>query len=147
MELAAGLVTLTTAPHVPGRTPRPDDAVFAPLKASIPAAASVADLASGIAFAAGFEALEAGYYWEAHEIWEPVWMRLPPASRERHLLQGLIQLANAALKHRMGKTIAFRRILGLADHELAEAFRAHDGLLMGKDRDYIASLRQAIARQ
>ena len=40
-------------------------------------------------------------------------MVLPPASAERHLLQGLIQLANGGLKARMGRENAARRIAAL----------------------------------
>lgn len=141
MDIAGGLVTLPPVPHWPGRTPRPDEAVFAPLRQAASVATLPADHAESPAFLAGFEAFQAGYFWEAHEIWEPVWMALPPASRERHLVQGLIQLANAALKRAMGKAAASGRILVIADRELEAAFAGYAGRLMGIDRSYIATLR------
>lgn len=105
-----------------------------------------AQLANCVTFSAGFEAFDAGYFWEAHEIWEPVWMALPPASRERHLLQGVIQLANAALKRAMGKTSACKRILDLADRALTEAYMGDSALIMGLKQDYVAT-RRAVAAQ
>lgn len=96
-------------PHFPGRTPRPDPALFAPFRGSPDAA-----------LRAGLSAFAARYYWEAHECWEGVWMAQPPASSARHLMRGLIQLANAGLKHRMGREEAALRILALADASLRE---------------------------
>ena len=62
-------------PHLPGLTPRPR-----------------AEIAPGLE--EGLALYRAGYFWEAHEAWEPLWLAAPPNSRERALLQGLIQLAN-----------------------------------------------------
>ena len=61
-------------------------------------------------------------------------MVLPPASAERHLLQGLIQLANGGLKARMGRENAARRIAALADTALREAFLQGQEGLMGLGR-------------
>ena len=104
------MIILPQTPHLPGRTPRPDPAGFATLRGDPEAA-----------WRAGIEAFERGYFWEAHECWEGVWASCPPASRSRHLMQGLIQLANAGLKRRMGKDRAAARILMLADAALARA--------------------------
>jgi predicted metal-dependent hydrolase len=69
--------------------------------------------------------LEAGgYFWEAHEVLEALWLRAVPNSRERHLLQGFIQRANAGLKSAMGAERASRRLWGLA----AEHFACARGL-------------------
>ena len=62
------------------------------------------------------------YYWEAHEMWEAVWQNTRGNSRERFLLQGLIQLANAGLKHRQGNLKAFERILKLVPSFIDAAF-------------------------
>jgi hypothetical protein len=123
VEREGRLFTLPPVPHQPGRTPRPDDALFAPLKAGLSSELSFEDLAASKAFRGGLEAFDAGYFWEAHELWEAVWICLPPASAERQLLQGLIQLANAGLKNRMGQASAAKRILALADAALLEATR------------------------
>lgn len=103
------MIALPPEPHFPGRNPRPDPGTFAPLHGDPEAA-----------FHAGLAAFARRYYWEAHECWEPVWMAQPPASAGRHLLRGLIQLANAGLKRRMGRDAAATRILALAEGHLRE---------------------------
>ncbi|MBN8293514.1 DUF309 domain-containing protein [Rhodobacter sp. NTK016B] len=135
------MIDFPDAPHHPGRNPRPDPAIFAPLRVGLDSD-DPERLARSPAFSAGFEAFAARYYWEAHEIWEPVWMALPPASAERHLLRGLIQLANAALKARMGRAQAASRILPLANAALSEAFGPGNAAVMGVTRPRVASMRQ-----
>jgi len=142
MKIAGGLVELPSVPHWPGQTPRPDDTVFAAVRLPETGGLSEDALAKHVGFSAGFEAFDNGYFWAAHEIWEPIWMMLPPASRGRHLLQGIIQLSNAALKRVMGRKGASDRILSIADTAVAEAFRATEEPVMGIDRAYIATLRR-----
>ncbi|WP_111734522.1 DUF309 domain-containing protein [Roseovarius amoyensis] len=132
---------LVGGPHLPGRTPRPPEAAFAPLKAALEGADDPAALAASAAFGAALRLFERRYYWEAHEMFEAVWIRLPPASAERVLLRGLIQLSNAGLKARMGRGRATARILALADADLAEvAARAPAGA-MGLTPGALAALR------
>lgn len=131
---------LPPSPYLPGLTERPDDALFAPLKAGLSPDRPAAELAESAAFLGGLEAFGRGYYWEAHELWEAVWMCLPPASAERHLLRGLIQLANARLKARMGRDGAAMRIAGLADAAVREAFLHGHDRLMGLSRADVAEL-------
>ena len=98
---------LPPAPYRPGQTPRPAEGLFDALIV----AWDGQDAANSVLFRAGFTAFDAGYFWEAHELWEPVWMRLPPQSAEKHLVQALIQLSNAALKSAMGQDRAAQRIM------------------------------------
>jgi hypothetical protein len=133
-------LVLPPLPHEPGRTPRPPETMFAPLKAGLSRDLSAADLASSTAFQGGIEAFRAGYYWEAHELWEAVWMCLPQASCERLFLQGLIQLANAGLKNRMRRPAAARRILALADKALGEAARRSDVAIMGIPQETLSGM-------
>lgn len=124
-------LTLPPRPYLPGQTERPDEAIFESLKAGLAPGMAPDDLAQSAAFLGGREAFDQGYFWEAHELWEAVWMVLPPASAERHLLRGLIQLANGGLKARMGRENAARRIAALADTALREAFLQGQDRLMG----------------
>ena len=71
---------------------------------------SVAELAQCQAWLAGWELLDAGCFWEAHEVWEAVWMALPPNSAERRFVQTAIQLANGLLKQKMGRPKAALRL-------------------------------------
>lgn len=73
------------------------------------------------------------YFWEAQEVLEPVWMRAVPNSRERSLMQGLIQLANACLKAEMGRPTAARRLLDLARAHFDEAATGNDTVVLGLD--------------
>lgn len=139
------LPVLRGGPHLPGRTPRPPEAGFAPLKAGLAGLSEPADLAASTAFAAAREFFARRYYWEAHEMFEAVWMRLAPASAERVLLRGLIQLANAGLKRRMGRGRAAARILALADAALAEAAARAPAGAMGLAPGAVAALRRQAA--
>ncbi len=98
-------------PHLPGLTPRPE-----------------AEIRPGLE--EGLALYRAGFFWEAHEAWEPLWLDAAPNSRERALLQGLIQLANGWLKLRMGRAPAARRIAALAGEHLG---RAGQGEVLGID--------------
>jgi len=140
------MIPLPAQPHLPGRTPRPDPALFAPLIAGLDGL-DAAGLAESRAFDAGFAAFDAGYYWEAHEFWEPVWAALPPASAERQLLRGLIQLANAGLKRRMGRPAAAARILALAEAAVAAGFAPGRDRVMGLDRHHVTAMQQQAAAE
>lgn len=50
-----------------------------------------------------------GYWWEAHEAWESLWLSCTHPV-QRGYLQGLIQVANAHLKLEMGRHKAVRRL-------------------------------------
>ncbi|MGG7567824.1 DUF309 domain-containing protein [Rhodovulum sp. DZ06] len=135
------LPPLPPAPHLPGRTPRPPEALFAALTEAVPEGPG-ALLAP--AFAAGREAFARRYYWEAHELWEAVWMALPPASAEKLALRGLIGLANAGLKGRMDRGAAAARILARAEAELTEA-ASRGAALPGLDGAALAAMRAQAA--
>ena len=96
--------------YIPGQTPRHAEGAFDALRETAQPGMSAGALARSPAFRAGLRYLQAGYYWEAHELLEPVWMALEAGTAERHCLQALIQLANARLKARMGKPRAVARL-------------------------------------
>ena len=51
----------------------------------------------------------AGYPWEAHEVWEGFWHALGRTTAEARFVQGLIHLAAAAVKIREGKPVGVTR--------------------------------------
>ncbi|MDO5528554.1 MAG: DUF309 domain-containing protein [Paracoccus sp. (in: a-proteobacteria)] len=108
-----------TPPHAyrPGQTPRHPEGAFDALRAT------AEDGLSSKAYHLGLDWLEQGYFWEAHELLEPVWMAAPPNSAERLMLRGLIQLANARLKAAMGRKAASDRLMLIAARDLTEAER------------------------
>lgn len=123
---------LPKVPHVPGSGTAPDRDLLAQLKADVPARVTDANWREVAAYRNGLALYQAGYFWEAHEVWEPVWMAAAPGSRARSLSQGLIQLANACLKLAMGRPRAARRLLDLAEGHVREAAAGHyRGALLG----------------
>lgn len=107
--------------HVPGQTPRPATSPVFEAAAAAPARTDPERWQENRTYLYGIALYEAGFFWEAHEAWEPVWMHAPPNSRARALMQGLIQLANGCLKLRMGRPGAADRLLLLAEQHLSEA--------------------------
>ena len=136
------MLRLPDAPYRPGRTPRPPADQFDALIAALPVDETPLALARSAAFRAGFTAFEAGYFWEAHELWEPIWMRLAPQSPERHLLQGLIQLANARLKAAMNQERAARRILARAQAAIDAAYLGRAAPVMGLGEAEVRALTE-----
>jgi len=67
----------------------------------------------------------AGFYWEAHEVWEGFWNALGRSTPEAQFVQGLIHLAAAAVKIREGKPA------GVARH--SQRAREHFGDLGAAD--------------
>jgi hypothetical protein len=109
--MVAAAMILPPHAYLPGITPRHDETLFGDVKASVKAGMGPEELQRSEAWLAGLAYLDRGFYWEAHEVLEPIWRQLAVNSAERHLVQALIQLANASLKHRMGRRSASRRIL------------------------------------
>ena len=104
--------------HVPGSGSMPDKAPLEAAKALAPAVTRRETWQDNPAYLYGHDLLDAGFYWEAHEVWEAVWLNCPPNSVERLLLRMLIQRANARLKLVMGRPQAAQRLA-----EEAEALR------------------------
>jgi hypothetical protein len=99
---------------------------------------TAADWEGDLAYRYGARLYVQSFFWEAHEVWEAVWKVCPPNGIERRLLRGLIALANAALKLRMGRPKAALRLLREADGTLRELGA---GPVMGV---VIARLRAAV---
>ena len=112
-------------PHVPGKTPRPTESPAFDAAQAAPIYTLDRQWRENAAYLYGIDLYNAGYFWEAHEVWEAVWARAAGNSRERLLLQGLIQLSNACLKILMERREAARRLLEIAREKLSEA--AHGG--------------------
>lgn len=105
--------------YVPGQNARHPEDLFDAIKASVVPGIRTEELHHTEAFHAGLQYLHAGFYWECHEVLEAVWLQAPEGSPEREMVQGLIQLANARLKQRMGKPRAVRRLLAKVKAHLA----------------------------
>ncbi|MEM9062342.1 MAG: DUF309 domain-containing protein [Pseudomonadota bacterium] len=107
--------------HIPGRTPRPTESPAYDATADAPVYTVDRMWSENETYLYGIEIYNAGFFWEAQEVWEPVWMRAAGNSRERLLLQGLIQLTNACLKIAMEHPTAALRLLDVAECKLSDA--------------------------
>ena len=111
-------------PYLPGCTPEPDRVALERAKALVPAAFGEAGVARDHpAFRYGLTLHDAGFFWEAHEVWEAVWKAAPKNRCDRLVLRALIQIANVGLKLRMGRKQAAVRLVDEASAELCEAMR------------------------
>ena len=113
MPEVPGGVPMPPHAYIPGVNSRHPEGWFDDIKSGVTSALSPAALHHTQAWSAGWAYLEAGYYWECHEVLESVWLHTPTPSAERDLVQALIQLANARLKIRMQRYKAARRLCGM----------------------------------
>lgn len=104
--------------YVPGQTERHPEGAFDDLRVTVHAGMTEVEIQGTPAFQVGLTYLETGYFWEAHEVLEPVWMACAPNSVARSVTQGLIQLANARLKIKMNRPRAALRLLDIAKGHL-----------------------------
>jgi hypothetical protein len=96
--------------HRPGRTRAADRAPLDAAKRLVPPHFRTAVPADHPAFRYGLILHDSGFFWEAHEVWEAVWMAAPLNGRDRLALRALIQIANAALKRCLGQPNACDRL-------------------------------------
>ena len=87
----------------------------------------------------GIRLFNQGFFSEAHEVLERVWMNAQPNSRERHLVQGVVQLANARLKEVAGRTKAAERLFAIAGQCFERTFAGGVESLMGISAGELAS--------
>ena len=127
-------LSLPRVAHVPGTGSKPDRVPLDAAKALVPRQVSAVEWETNEPYRYGVRLCLEGFFWEAHEVWEAVWMACLPNGLERRLLRALIQLANAALKLRMGRINAAARLLAEADELLRDCDPGGGGSsLMGID--------------
>lgn len=136
---------IPTHAYIPGRTPRHPDGAFDAIRDSVRAGMEADALVGTAAFTTGLRWLETGYFWEAHEVLEPVWMACPDDGAERPLVQALIQIANARLKQAMDQPRAAARLraaaAGLLDRAEALGGPVVMGQRIGTWRDSLLDIR------
>ncbi|MFY9211143.1 MAG: DUF309 domain-containing protein [Aestuariivita sp.] len=127
--------------YVPGETARHAEGAFDSFHDSVTPGMGRDALQHTLAWRAGLLFLEQGYFWEAHEVLEPVWMATPHDSAEHQMVQGAIQLANAALKQVMNRPAAARRLCERARGHARAARSSGGDIVMGME---VADLEQKI---
>jgi uncharacterized protein len=75
------------------------------------------------AYLLGIDLFNAGFFWEAHEAWEGVWLACGRRGMIADFIKGLIKLAAAGVKHLEGKPAGVKSHAGRAA-ELWRAIRA-----------------------
>lgn len=106
-------------------------------------------VAPGDALGWGIDLFNHGYYWEAHEAWEPIWLAAKGNTQDRALFKGLIMLAATGVKIRERKWPAAVRHAGRAARSLRQLPRGTDTSLfkqIGMAPEALASLAEAAAR-
>lgn len=130
--------------YVPGRTERPAEGVYDPIRETAQAGMTAEALARSAAFRHGLLYIESGFYWEAHEVLEPVWMALPEHSTERRFVQALIQTANGLLKLCMERPKAALRLCGIARGLLPQD---QEVLVLGQSAGWVHGLIASLEKQ
>ncbi|WP_370399262.1 DUF309 domain-containing protein [Sulfitobacter sp. JB4-11] len=115
--------------YLPGNGQKLAESWFEPLKSSVNSGTALDELPQTDAWLAGRAYLHAGYFWECHEVLEVVWTRTPEGSAERDMVQALIQLANARMKHRMNRPRAAARLCAMVRAQLGRC--PSDRLVLG----------------
>jgi hypothetical protein len=92
--------------YLPGRYPHPVRDVGGHSYGQEPATVDAGASLDTEAFRWGADLFNHGYYWEAHEAWEPVWRAADRSEPLALLLKGLILLAATGVKIREGKKAA-----------------------------------------
>ncbi|MEM7439702.1 MAG: hypothetical protein AAF393_08895 [Pseudomonadota bacterium] len=89
--------------YVPGVTKRHPDGLFDNLCATAEPGMTNQELADSDAWSSAHGYFQAGYFWEARQVWRAVCAYIPPQSEDWLVGQAAIQLADAGLHVRMGK--------------------------------------------
>jgi hypothetical protein len=98
----------------------------------------------------GIDLFNHGFYWEAHEAWEGIWVACGRRGPTATYLQALISLAAAGLKARSGSARGMRANAGKAAR-LFESLASHAGCsygsrYMGLDICALADFATAISK-
>src|SRR4051794_9674841 len=95
---------LPTYAHLPGVTPHPlnDPLGHSYGQPNDPPPVDPTRWRESRAYLRGLDLFNAGYFWEAHEVWEGLWKAAGRRGEAADFLKGLIRLAVAGLKQRQG---------------------------------------------
>jgi len=125
--------------HIPGVNARHPEDAFDWIRMQ------AAPQADNPAWLYGLQLLREGFYWEAHEVLEPVWMAAAPNSAEKAMAQAVIQLANAALKLDMGKLKAAARLAAMVE-DLAGQARQGGAVVLGVEAEAVVRAAKVVGQ-
>lgn len=116
--------------YVPGLRPRPSHLERQP-RDPPPAPLDPGAWRASLPYLRGIELFEHGYYWEAHEAWEGLWIAAGREGPVAELLRGLILLAAAGVKIRQGRGSGAARLGARARRCFERARQQHGVELAG----------------
>lgn len=116
---------------MPGRNTRPTKGPVVEVARRAPKVTVASNWTSNDAYLFGFHLYSNGFFWEAHEVWEPVWLGTPVNSPERFVVKGLIQISNCCLKLAMHRRNAAQRLAAEAAACFDEALCRGAHVVMG----------------
>jgi len=102
--------------------------------------ALAAALANNLRWLYALDLYDAGFYWEAHEVWEGFWNALGKTTPAARFVQGLIHLAAAAVKIREGKPAGVARHSKRARELLGNLEAADSDGTLGLDPESISAV-------
>lgn len=98
--------------YVPGKFPHPirdpDGHSYGQAESSVPRPQSAAWRECNV-YLRGLDLFNAGFYWEAHEVWEQLWHACGRTGRDADFFKGLIKLAAAGVKAKEGNAAGVTR--------------------------------------
>ena len=100
-----------------------------------------------VAFDRGMALFDAGYYWEAHEVWEALWHAHGRCGPTADVLKGLIKLAAAGVKVRQGQTHGIVTHAARAAETYRKAVEAGGSRQLGFDLEDLIVLARTIAAE
>jgi hypothetical protein len=121
MERGLQKLPLPETAHIPGINPRPDLMFLESVSAYALAVTDEKHWKTNLPWLYGLKLFNNGFYWEAHEVWETVWMNAPPNSPEKQFVQGVIHFANGLLKIRMSRPKAALKLFALSTQDIEQA--------------------------
>lgn len=98
----------------------------------------------------GLDLFNGGYYWEAHEAWEQLWLSCDHRGVTASFLKALIKLAAAGVKVRQAQPAGVRHHARRAAELIAQVQKAaspSDGRYMGLSLAEVAGFAETIARE
>jgi hypothetical protein len=98
-----------TYAYLPGKDPHPVRDPRGHSYRNEPVTVAVEAALGSDVFRWGIDLFNHGYYWEAHEAWEPLWHAAKRSTQHSQFFKGLILLAAAGVKIREGKWVAAAR--------------------------------------
>lgn len=142
-------ISVPTHAYVPGVNARHADDWFDQIKQTVTPDIPAEHLHMTAAWTTGLAYLDAGYFWECHEVLEAIWMQTGDGTAERDMVQALIQLANARLKLRMERPQAAWRLCNMVQSHLSRCptDRTVLGLNMRDVQSWVRNTEAEIQRQ